>query len=77
MVPLECNVILAGKFGVGKTCIFQRLRSGRVPEGVTRGITASSNWGDDDGGLDSCVLEREIAGKKIKVIYPAGALWHF
>lgn len=67
-MPVEYSVILAGKFGVGKSCIFERLKTGEVPDGVTRGTSRSTNtWGDDDGGLDNFVYEREIEGRRIKV----------
>lgn len=67
-MPAEYNFILAGKYGVGKSSLFTRLKTGDVPDGVTEGTSRSTRtWGDDDGGLDSFVYEREIDGKKIRV----------
>ena len=67
-MPVEYSVILAGKYGVGKSCIFERLKTGEVPERVSRGTSRSTcTWGEDDGGLDSFVYQRQVAGKKIKV----------
>lgn len=65
---MHYSVILAGKFGVGKSCLFKRLKSGEVPEGVAKGMSrSSSTWGDDDGGLDNFIFEREIDGRTVKV----------
>ena len=67
MPVIEYSFVLAGNYSVGKSSIFQRLKTGKVPEGVTRGMTSASSWDNDDGGLDSFVYEKEIDGRKIKV----------
>jgi hypothetical protein len=65
----EYSFVLAGKYSVGKSSIFQRVRDGRAPEGVVGGTSTSmATWdNNEDGGLDSCVFTREADGKKFKV----------
>ena len=75
-MPIEFSVVLAGKYGVGKSCIFQRLKTGQVPDGVIRGTSRSVNsWGEEDGGMDTFVYERKIADKKIKVRYKTSSCY--
>lgn len=70
MPSVEYSFVLAGKYSVGKSSIFQRLKTGRVPGGVVEGASTSAlSWDNEDGGLDSFVYQRELAGKKIKVRY--------
>lgn len=60
------SFVLAGKYSVGKSSIFQRLKTGTAPDGIVEGMT----WGSaahDDEGLDSFVYQTQLAGKKIKV----------
>ena len=66
----EYNVILAGQYGVGKSSLFYRLRSGEPPEGVTEGITSRNTtrtWGDDDGGVDNFIYKKQIDGRQVNV----------
>lgn len=67
MPVVEYSFVLAGKYSVGKSSIFQRLKTGQAPEGVTRGMTSASSWDNDDGGLDSFVYMKEVDGRTIKV----------
>ena len=68
MVTAEYSFVLAGKYSVGKSSIFHRLKTGAAPTDVTEGISTSNvTWDNDDGGLDSFVYKKDIAGKKIKV----------
>lgn len=67
MPSVEYSFVLAGKYSVGKSSIFQRLKTGHAPDGVVEGTSTSVTWDNDDGGLDSFVYSKEVAGKKIKV----------
>lgn len=64
----EYNVVLAGRYGVGKSSLFNKLRTGEAPEGVTEGVlsTKTWTWGEDDG-LDNYVHERKIDGRDVRV----------
>lgn len=69
MPAAEYSFVLAGKYSVGKSSIFKRLKTGRVPHDVVQGTSRSTlTWENDDEGLDSFVYQREVAGKRIKVI---------
>lgn len=63
------SFVLAGKYSVGKSSIFQRLKTGTAPDGIVEGMSGCT-WGSaahDDEGLDSFVYQTQLAGKKIKV----------
>ena len=67
-MPAEYCFVLTGKYSVGKSSIFQRLKYGKAPDGVVGGANTSiMTWDNDDGGLDSQVLTRELDGRKVKV----------
>ena len=68
MPSVVYSFVLAGNYSVGKSSIFQRLKTGQAPDGVVEGTSTSVlSWDDEDGGLDSFVYNKEVAGKKIKV----------
>ena len=50
------KVVLLGEVNVGKTSVFQRLRTGRFAE-----------WSATTIGLDQFEKEYEVDGKKVKV----------
>lgn len=65
VVPAEYSIVLAGKYGVGKSSIFKKLRTGLVPEGVVEGTSRTTKtWGEDEEGLDSFVYQRQIADER-------------
>lgn len=67
-MPVEYSFVLTGKYSVGKSSLFQRLKTGAAPDGVVHGINQSMvTWDQDDGGLDCFFYERNVAGKKVKV----------
>lgn len=67
-MPVEYSFVLAGKYGVGKTSIFKKLKTGHAPEGITEGSSRNAfSYTTDDGGLENYFYEREINGRKIKV----------
>lgn len=69
-MPVEYSFVLAGKYGVGKTSIFKKLKTGHAPEGITEGSSRNAfSYTTDDGGLENYFYEREINGRKIKVGY--------
>ena len=64
----EYSFVLAGKYGVGKSSIFKRIKTGEVPVGVTEGNSRTTKtWVEEDGGLDFLIFEREIGGEEIRV----------
>lgn len=63
----EFSVVLAGRYGVGKTSLFQRLKHGRVPEGLVEACSSQSSRSDEDLGLDSLFYSKEVNGKNIRV----------
>ncbi len=67
-MPDYYNVILAGRYGVGKSSLFYRLQVGKPPEDAVEGTSTrkTKTWGEDDG-VDSFVYPREIEGREVKV----------
>lgn len=64
----DYNVILAGRYGVGKSSLFYRLREGQPPESAREGSSSrdTRTWGEDEG-VDCFVYKREIEGRDVKV----------
>ncbi len=70
-MPAEYSFVLAGKYGVGKTSLFLKLKNdGKIPSGVVEGCSRSSTRmgsEEEDGGLDSCIYVTKLNEKDIKV----------
>lgn len=66
VMPSEYSFVLAGKFGVGKSTLFKRIKTKKTPDNVVSGRTTTRTWGEDEG-IDNLLYETSVDGRDVRV----------